>query len=107
MLCKLGWVKLNYIDAFSILTYTCFHPHFRSAVLVLVPLVSALQLNPISNAASGGTVNITWTTQSGDLPTFTLELHNPTLFHNDIAIANTVNASAGSITLALPSLTPR
>ncbi|KII93096.1 hypothetical protein PLICRDRAFT_35273 [Plicaturopsis crispa FD-325 SS-3] len=77
-----------------------------SALVALVPLVSALTLSTPENLTSGGPATITWTNESGDPSTFSLELVN-TVFHDTFAIANNVVPASGSITINLPSVPAR
>ncbi|KAI0005542.1 hypothetical protein BJV74DRAFT_880776 [Russula compacta] len=79
------------------------HPAF-SVFLFLLPLVSALTISISANPASGGSVTITWTATSSDPQTFSLELSNPSQFHNAIAIGNNVQTSLGTITVNLPNV---
>ncbi|KAF8273836.1 hypothetical protein EI94DRAFT_1782758 [Lactarius quietus] len=72
-------------------------------ILFFLPLVSALTFTSVpTNATSGGSVTIPWSSTSTDPSTFSLELVNPTLFNNAIAIANNVATSTGTITVTLP-----
>ncbi|TFK56827.1 hypothetical protein OE88DRAFT_60676 [Heliocybe sulcata] len=82
-------------------------PHKRTfcsrcspSLAILVPFVSALTLNAPSGLSSGGPATITWTSESTD-PPFSIELVN-TVFHNSFAIANNVNPTLNSMTIALP-----
>jgi len=71
-------------------------------VLALVaPLVSALTLGTPSNVTSGGQITITWTAVPSDIE-FTLELAN-LVFRDQIAIANNVDPSIGSLTVQCPA----
>ncbi|KAK0227574.1 hypothetical protein IW262DRAFT_1264079 [Armillaria fumosa] len=73
--------------------------------LALLPL-SALSLtvnNPSTTVTSGGNITITWSTTASDPSTFHIELAN-TAFNSQFAIANNVNASAGSLTVELPEV---
>ncbi|KAH9478083.1 hypothetical protein JR316_0010321 [Psilocybe cubensis] len=74
----------------------------KLSLLTLVsPLVSALTLNVPTGVTSGGHVTITWTTDSNDPSTFTLEL-NKEEFNKALAIANNVATSAGTLDVTLP-----
>ncbi|KIY48089.1 hypothetical protein FISHEDRAFT_74007 [Fistulina hepatica ATCC 64428] len=68
-------------------------------------MASALTLNVPSTVTSGGTVTITWTTTSGDPSTFSLYLINQS-FNDNFGIANNVETSLGTITIALPAVDP-
>ncbi|KAK0210007.1 hypothetical protein DFS33DRAFT_1252455 [Desarmillaria ectypa] len=75
--------------------------------LALLPL-SALSLtvnNPSTTVTSGGNLTITWSTTASDPSTFHIELAN-VAFNSQFAIANNVNASAGSLTVQLPEVVP-
>ncbi|KAK0186174.1 hypothetical protein F5146DRAFT_171913 [Armillaria mellea] len=75
--------------------------------LALLPL-SALSLtvnSPSTTVTSGGNITITWSTTASDPSTFHIELAN-TVFNSQFAIANNVNASAGSLTVQLPEVVP-
>ncbi|KAG6845562.1 hypothetical protein H0H87_007240 [Tephrocybe sp. NHM501043] len=72
-----------------------------SLLALATPLVHALTLNIPENPTSGGPVTISWATQSGDPPTFSIELTNEA-FHRAFAIANNVQPEQGSIDLILP-----
>lgn len=76
---------------------------FLSSFLFFLPLASALSNLQVtsSNPSSGGSVTITWTADSTDPSTFSLELANNN-FHNTFALANNVQTSSGTITVTLP-----
>jgi hypothetical protein len=77
---------------------------FKLSVLALVvPFVLGLTLDPLNGATSGGQVTIKWTSVPDDPATFSIFLVN-TVFHNNFGIANTVQTSAGSLTLQLPAV---
>ncbi|OCH84038.1 hypothetical protein OBBRIDRAFT_840009 [Obba rivulosa] len=73
-----------------------------STLAVFVPFVSALTLQTPTNWESGTNANVSWTNAAGDPSTWSLELVNPTNFHNSFAIANNVNPAPGFITVQLP-----
>jgi len=70
---------------------------------LLAPLVAGLTLQAPSNPQSGKDVTLTWTTSSGDPSTWTFYLTNP-LFNDKFAVANNINAAAGTITFELPDV---
>ncbi|KAK0445336.1 uncharacterized protein EV420DRAFT_1277045 [Desarmillaria tabescens] len=75
--------------------------------LALLPL-SALSLtvnNPSTTVTSGGNLTITWSTTASDPSTFHIELANVD-FNSQFAVANNVNASAGTLTVQLPEVNP-
>ncbi|KAK0229320.1 hypothetical protein EDD85DRAFT_142647 [Armillaria nabsnona] len=75
--------------------------------LALLPL-SALSLtvnSPSTTVTSGGNITITWSTTASDPSSFHIELSN-TVFNSQFAIANNVNASAGTLTVQLPEVVP-
>ncbi|KAI0059424.1 hypothetical protein BV25DRAFT_1871527 [Artomyces pyxidatus] len=74
-----------------------------SVLVALLPFVSALTFNVPTNLTSGGPATISWTQESGDPQTFSVELIN-VLFHNSFAIANNIQDTAGSISITLPSV---
>jgi len=76
-----------------------------SVVAVLVaPLVSALTVNAPSQAVtSGGSMTFTWSVKDGDPSTFSVFLKNPT-FNDVFGVANSVDATLGTITIAIPSV---
>ncbi|KAF8838688.1 hypothetical protein BDN67DRAFT_62552 [Paxillus ammoniavirescens] len=74
-----------------------------TALVLALPLVSALTINTPIGATTGGMVTLTWTATTTDPTSFTFELTN-TIFHNTFAIANTVTTSQGSITIQLPQV---
>ncbi|KAH8825116.1 hypothetical protein DL96DRAFT_1712141 [Flagelloscypha sp. PMI_526] len=74
-----------------------------AAVLVALPLASAMKLQTPTNPTSDGQVTIKWTPEATDPSTFSLELTNES-FHNTFAIANNVNTADGQLTLTFPSL---
>jgi len=77
---------------------------FKLSVLaaLVAPLVSALTVNQPSQAvASGGSLTFTWQAANGDPATFSVFLKNPT-FNSVYGIANSVDASLGTLTLAVP-----
>ena len=78
-------------------------PSNHSALTLVVSFVSAITINAPENLVSGGPATVTWADEPGDPSTFSIELLN-TAFHNSFAIANNVNASAGSVSLDLPSV---
>ena len=78
-------------------------PSNHSVLTLVVSFVSAITINAPKNLVSGGPATITWADEPGDPSTFSIELLN-TAFHNSFAIANNVNASAGSVSLDLPSV---
>ena len=47
-------------------------------------------------------MDITWTNAAGDPSTWSLELNNPNLFHDALAIANNVNPASQSQNVTLP-----
>ena len=63
----------------------------------------ALTINAPTDATTGGTVTITWSSSSSDPSYFTIELVNPS-FHNTFAIANNVLTSLGQLTIQLPQV---
>jgi hypothetical protein len=77
------------------------HLNNPSALTFVVPLVSALTLNVPEKPSSGGQTTITWTTDTGDPTTFTLELLN-NAFHDTFAIGNNVVTADKSLSLELP-----
>ncbi|KAG9309061.1 hypothetical protein JVU11DRAFT_10943 [Chiua virens] len=77
---------------------------FSAFALVALPLVSALTINPLTDATSGGTVTITWTASTTDAESFSILMVNPVNFHNTFAIANTVKTVLGQLVLTLPSM---
>ncbi|KAH0825976.1 hypothetical protein J3R83DRAFT_7571 [Lanmaoa asiatica] len=74
-----------------------------STLALALPLVSALTINPLVGATTGGTVTITWTASTTDPATFSIELVN-TAFHNQFAVANNVPTAQGQITIQLPQV---
>ncbi|KAH9056946.1 hypothetical protein EDB87DRAFT_1754129 [Lactarius vividus] len=77
------------------------HPTF-SVILFFLPLVSAITFQVPNNLTSGGPATISWSSSDTDPDVFSVELVNPTLFHNAIAIANNVPKTQGSISVTLP-----
>ncbi|KAF8499236.1 hypothetical protein F5888DRAFT_1922203 [Russula emetica] len=79
------------------------HPAFVLSVLFFLPLASALSSLQVTsqNPSSGGSVTITWSQDSTDPTTFSLELANNN-FHNTFALANNVQTSSGQLTVTLP-----
>ncbi|KAJ7464796.1 hypothetical protein B0H11DRAFT_2051441 [Mycena galericulata] len=76
------------------------------AILALAaPFVSALTITTISgNVVSEGSITITWTTSTSDAAgTFSIELDHPS-FNSALGIANNVDSSSLSITIALPNV---
>ncbi|OCH84935.1 hypothetical protein OBBRIDRAFT_798661 [Obba rivulosa] len=73
-----------------------------STLAVLVTFVSALTLQTPTDWQSGTAVNVSWTNAVGDPSTWSLELVNPTNFHNSFAIANNVNPAPGVLSIRLP-----
>ncbi|KAK0219449.1 hypothetical protein EDD85DRAFT_347684 [Armillaria nabsnona] len=72
--------------------------------LLVLPFVHALTVNsPNTTVSSAGEITVSWTTSAGDPDTFSIELINQG-FNRQFAIANNVDASLQSITLALPQL---
>ncbi|KAJ6582802.1 hypothetical protein B0H10DRAFT_2443162 [Mycena sp. CBHHK59/15] len=72
------------------------------ATLALVSVACALDITSISgNPVSEGSLTITWTTSTSDpAGTFSIELTHAS-FNNQLALANNVDASSLSITVAL------
>ncbi|KAI0271457.1 hypothetical protein BC834DRAFT_444132 [Gloeopeniophorella convolvens] len=79
---------------------------FFGFALVSLPLVSAITFSTPTNLTSGGPATISWSSSSGDPQVFTIELNNPNLFHNAIAIANNIQATAGHVDVTLPVVPP-
>ncbi|KAN0121632.1 hypothetical protein V8E52_003528 [Russula decolorans] len=79
------------------------HPALVLSVLFFLPLASALSSLQVTsqNPSSGGSVTITWSQDSSDPTTFSLELANNN-FHNTFALANNVQTSSGQLTVTLP-----
>jgi hypothetical protein len=77
-----------------------FYPY---SVLFFLPLASALSNLQVTsqNPSSGGSVTITWSQDSSDPSTFSLELANEN-FHNTFALANNVQTSSQQITVTIP-----
>ncbi|KAJ3482959.1 hypothetical protein NLI96_g6630 [Meripilus lineatus] len=73
-----------------------------SLLAALVPFVSALSVSTPTNWTSGGPAIFTWTTTAGDTPVFSLELVNPTIFNQALALANNVDVSLQTISFTLP-----
>ncbi|KAK7057876.1 hypothetical protein R3P38DRAFT_1188886 [Favolaschia claudopus] len=62
-----------------------------------------VQVEAPVGATSGGSTVIKWT-QDPTLPPFDIELVNKDLFHDALAIANSVNASAGMLEVTIPNV---
>jgi hypothetical protein len=77
-----------------------------SLVLFFLPLVSAITFTTPDGLTSGGPATIKWTADNGDPATISIELENPTLLHDAIAIANNVPVASGQITINLPAVQP-
>ncbi|KAN0135629.1 hypothetical protein V8E53_006520 [Lactarius tabidus] len=76
--------------------------HSAFSIIFFLPLVSALTFGSIpSNLTSGGPAVFTWTPDSSDPTTFSLELIN-TAFNNAFAIGNNIQTSDGTISVTLP-----
>ncbi|KAI0249523.1 hypothetical protein BJV78DRAFT_1129550, partial [Lactifluus subvellereus] len=75
-------------------------------LILFLPLVSAVTFNIPENLTSGGPATITWTPDNGDPDTISLELANPRLFHDAIAIANNVAVGSKQVTVTLPIVPP-
>ncbi|KAJ7080543.1 hypothetical protein C8R44DRAFT_70139 [Mycena epipterygia] len=79
------------------------------AILALAaPFASALSITTVSgNAVSEGSLTITWTTSTSDQycrsGTFSIELDHPS-FNNALALANNVDSSTLTTTVALPNV---
>ncbi|KAK0430938.1 hypothetical protein EV421DRAFT_1855808 [Armillaria borealis] len=72
--------------------------------LLVLPFVHALTVSsPNTTVSSAGELTVSWTTSAGDPDTFSIELINQG-FNRQFAIANNVDASLQSVTLALPQL---
>ncbi|KAI0307642.1 hypothetical protein B0F90DRAFT_1675710 [Multifurca ochricompacta] len=78
-----------------------------SVVLLFLSLVSAINFQVPNNITSGGPATISWSSGSGDPQVFSLELSNPTLFHDALALANNVEKPPGTSPLLFPSSRPR
>ena len=76
------------------------------SLILFLPLVSAVTFSTPENVTSGGSTTITWTRDKGDPDTISIELANPNLLHDAIAIANNVPVTSGKITVALPIVQP-
>ncbi|KAJ7780786.1 hypothetical protein DFH07DRAFT_793376 [Mycena maculata] len=80
---------------------------FKLCVLfaLAAPFASALTITSISgNVVSEGSITIDWTTSTSDAAgTFSIELDHPS-FNSALAIANNVDSSSLSITVALPNV---
>ncbi|KAI0323028.1 hypothetical protein OF83DRAFT_1090341 [Amylostereum chailletii] len=73
------------------------------AVAALLPFAAAtITFSIPSGVTSGGPLNITWTSSPSDPSVFSIELSNPALFRNALAIANNVPTSNGAIVINLP-----
>jgi len=72
-----------------------------AVLAVAVPFASALTVDPITGANSGGQITITWSSAAGDPNTWSFFLVNP-VFHDTFAIANTVNPQPGALNVTLP-----
>ncbi|KAJ6538669.1 hypothetical protein DFH09DRAFT_1397946 [Mycena vulgaris] len=78
---------------------------FTKICLTLALGVSAAQslsVDAPSSVTSGGQTTITWSSISSD-PTFSIELIHPS-FNNAFAIANSVDPTANTLTLTIPSV---
>ncbi|KAK7686658.1 hypothetical protein QCA50_010258 [Cerrena zonata] len=73
-----------------------------STLALLAPLASAITFSVPTDWASGTVVTANWTTLSTDPTSFSLELNNPELFHQALALSNNVGTSTGTITFTLP-----
>ncbi|KAI6138461.1 hypothetical protein BKA82DRAFT_3137601 [Pisolithus tinctorius] len=73
------------------------------AVAVALPFVSALSLDALTNAVTGGVVTLNWQTESSDPSYFSVLLANP-IFHDTFAIANNVGSALTTLTLELPQV---
>jgi len=76
------------------------HPAF--CLLFFLPLASAMSgLSISSNPTSGGTATVSWTADSTDPSTFSIELATSD-FHNAIAVANNVQSASGQTPITIP-----
>ncbi|KAI0081181.1 hypothetical protein K474DRAFT_1704192 [Panus rudis PR-1116 ss-1] len=74
-----------------------------SALALIAPLVSAFTFSGVpSGWHSGDQVSVNWTTTPSDPTSFSLELQNPDLFHQALALANNVDTSSGTVAFTLP-----
>jgi len=102
-------------------------PRFLSALLLLVPAISALQLaQPTTQVRTQSPITITWTTASGDPATFDLcqslffcvrygrktKTYSPPIdltndaFRNTFALKNVVTTSDRTISVVIPVVEP-
>ncbi|CAL1694359.1 unnamed protein product [Somion occarium] len=72
-----------------------------STLAVLVPFVSAFTFSTPTDWHSSSQVVANWTTLSTDPTSFSLELNNPDLFHQALALGNNVDTSSGTLSFAL------
>ncbi|KAJ7584039.1 hypothetical protein C8J56DRAFT_1166907 [Mycena floridula] len=75
--------------------------------VLLFGAATAVKLNVPSNPRSGAVTEITWTIEARDPPTWGLFLMNSTqAFGLKGILAEAVDASAGSLSVTLPQVTP-
>ncbi|KAI0095237.1 hypothetical protein BDY19DRAFT_76157 [Irpex rosettiformis] len=74
-----------------------------ATVALLSSVANAITFTTPTDLHSASEATITWTTDASDPSTWSLFLVN-TIFHNNFAIANPVNNSAGTLTLTLPAV---
>ena len=73
-----------------------------ASLIFFLPLVSAVTFGSIpSNLTSGGPATFTWTGDTSDPSTFSLELVNAA-FNNAFAVGNNIPTSDGTISVTLP-----
>lgn len=77
-----------------------------SALAAFVPFAAAVTFTTPTDWAAGSQVTVQWQNEASDPSTWTLELQNPTLFHNALALSSNVNPSAGQLTFTLPIVQP-
>ncbi|TCD62629.1 hypothetical protein EIP91_006613 [Steccherinum ochraceum] len=76
-----------------------------SAVAFLASYVSAtIVISTPTNATSDQSLTVTWTSQMGDPSSFSMELSNPNVFHQALAVGNNLDTSLGTLTFTMSTV---
>ncbi len=78
-----------------------------ASALAALPFVQAIQFNAVSNAVTGSTATVTWTSVDTDPSTFSLYLWNFGVFPPYYApLAFGVNTTSGTTSVRIPCSIP-
>ncbi|KAH8099726.1 hypothetical protein BXZ70DRAFT_213958 [Cristinia sonorae] len=76
-----------------------------SAVALLASSAAAtIVIQTPTNATSAFPITVSWTSDVSDPSSFTLELNNPVLFNQALAVGNNLDTSLGSVSFTMPTV---